>query len=66
METTTDHCKLLNSYKKLLGQTVEYIHRMYLPCSTGNAHPTDWIPCEWDRPVKAIRELRVLDPDNLD
>ena len=68
------HCKLLNSYKKRLKQTDS------LSCPdcgmdpqdvphlfNCTAHPTALTPENvWNRPVKTIRELSFLDPENLD
>ena len=65
------HCKLLNSYKK------ETDSSSYPDCGMDpqdvphlfnfTAHPTNLIPESlWDRPVKTIRELSFLDPENLD
>ena len=68
------HCKLLDSYKKRLNQTFssscpvcgmdpqDVPHLFY--CT---AHPNALTPESlWDRPVKTIRELSLLDPENLD
>ena len=68
------HCKLLNSYKKRLKQTdssscpdcgmdPQDVPHLF-NCT---AHPTTLTPESlWDRPVKTIRELSFLDPENLD
>ena len=68
------HCKLLNSYKKRLKQTdssscpdcgmdPQDVPRLF-NCT---AHPATLTPESlWDRPVKTIRELSFLDPENLD
>ena len=68
------HCKLLNFYKKRLNQTdssscpdcgmdpqdVPHLFNCI-------AHPiTLTLESLWDRPVKTIRELSFLDPENLD
>ena len=68
------HCKFLNSYKKRLKQTDSS------SCPECGMDPQD-VPhlfdCTgrpttltlenlWDRPVKTIRELRFIDPENLD
>ena len=68
------HCNLLNSYKKRLKQTDS---SSYPDCGMDpqdvphwfncTAHPTALTPENvWARPVKIIRELSFLDPDNLD
>ena len=66
-------CKLLNSYKKRLKQTdssscadcgmdLQDVPHLF-NCT---AHPTTLTPKSlWDRPVKTIRELSFLDPENL-
>ena len=68
------HCKLLNSYKKRLKQTdssscpdcgmdPQDVPHLFT-CTT---HPTTLTPESlWNRPVKTIRELSFLDPENLD
>ena len=68
------HCKLLNSYKKRLKHTessscpdcgmdpqdVPHLFKCIV-------HPTTSTPENiWGRPVKTIRELSFLDPENLD
>ena len=68
------HCKLLNSYKKKLkqadssscpgcGMDPQDVPQLF-NCT---AHPTALTPEHlWDRPVKTIRELSFLDPENVD
>ena len=68
------HCKLLNSYKKRMKQTVSSscpdcgMDPQDVPhLFNCTAHPTTLTPenlC--DRPIKTIRELSFLDLDNLD
>ena len=67
-------CKLLNSYKKRLKQTdssscpdcgmdPQDVPHLF----NYTAHPTTLTPESlWNRPVKTIRELSFLDPENLD
>ena len=68
------HCKLLNSYKKLLkytdssscpdrGMDPPEVPHLF-DCT---AQPNDLSPVNlWDKPVKSIRKLSFLDPGNLD
>ena len=68
------HCKLLNSYKKRLKQTVSSscpdcgMDPQDVPnLFNCTAHPTTLTPKSlWDIPVKTIRELNSLDLENLD
>ena len=65
------HCKLLNSYTNILKQTdssscpdcgMDVPHLFDF-----TAHPTTLTPESlWDIPLKTIRELSFLDPENLD
>ena len=68
------HCKLLNSYKTRLKQTdssscpdcvMDPQDVSHL--SNYTDHPNDLPHVNlWDKSVKTMRELRFLDPDNLD
>ena len=68
------NCELLYSYKKRLKLTESSsssdcgIYPQDVPhLFNCTAHPTDLSPVNlWDKPVKTIRELSFLDPDNLD
>ena len=67
------HCKLLNSYKKRFKQIdssscpdCEMHPQDVVHLFDCTAHPNDPSPVNlWDKPVKTIRELSFLDPDNL-
>ena len=68
------HCKLLNSYKKRLKQTDSsscpdcgMYPQDVLYLFDYTTHPNDLLPVTlWDKPVKTIRELSILDRGNLD
>ena len=68
------HCKLLNPYKKRLKQTDSSscpdcgMDLQDLPhLFNCTVHPTALTPENlWDKPVKTIREMSFLDPENLD
>ena len=68
------YCKLLYSYKKRLKLTDSSscpdcgIYPQGVPYLFNcTAHPTDLSPVNlWDKPVRTIRELSFLEPDNLD
>ena len=73
-ELRSEHCKLLNSYKKRLkqsdssscpdcGMDPQDVPHLF-DCT---AHHNDLSPVNlWDKPVETIRGLSFLDPGNLD